>query len=175
MARRQHRHRRVVSMQLGGLECLSRQRRDQRLQQGARAAYPVRQRRALQRHALPGVDLALPIQRQMIGILGHQHVGEQAGARQAAGDRPRRGFALHDTIAARAHQLRPNVPDYSEARWHVLQHLRGVFTQPPHRAAAVRARADCLVNDLLARQMIGQRPPPRSGAAALRFACCAAC
>jgi hypothetical protein len=53
---------------------------NQRLQQGARAADPVRQCRALQFHALAGIDRALPIQQQVIGILGHQHRGEQAGA-----------------------------------------------------------------------------------------------
>jgi hypothetical protein len=35
----------------------------------SRAAYPVRQSRTVQVHALPLVDLRLPMQRQMIGTI----------------------------------------------------------------------------------------------------------
>ena len=50
---------------------------DQRLQQLAALADPVGERGAIQIDAFAGVDLALPVQRQVIGILGHQHMREQ--------------------------------------------------------------------------------------------------
>ncbi len=59
MARRQHRHRRVVGMQLAGREGLLRQGLIQRLQQRADASHPARQGRAIELYALAGVDLAL--------------------------------------------------------------------------------------------------------------------
>src|SRR6185437_13072215 len=49
---------------------------------------PVRQGRAVQLDALPGEDLALPVKRKMIAVLGDQEMGEQGGGRQALGDRP---------------------------------------------------------------------------------------
>jgi len=52
------------------------------------ATDPVRQGRAVQLDALPGEDLALPVKRKMIAVLGDQEMGEQGGGRQALGDRP---------------------------------------------------------------------------------------
>ncbi len=174
MARRQHRHGRVVGMQLARLQRLLRQRLDQRLQQGACAADPVRQGRALQLNAFTGVDRALPVQRQMIGILGHQDVGEQARACHTARDRPRRRFALHDPLAAGARQLGPNVPDHPEARGHILQHLRAVLAQAAQGTATSRAAAGGLVDDLLARQVVRQRPTCWPANNSILRSCCGA-
>jgi hypothetical protein len=52
----------------------------QRIQHPAGAADPVRHRRAVQVNALAGVDFALPVQGQMIGILGDKDVRQQARA-----------------------------------------------------------------------------------------------
>ncbi|MNG17751.1 hypothetical protein D3C84_1017620 [compost metagenome] len=49
---------------------------DQRPEQLAALADPVGQGRALQIHALTGVDLGLPIQRKVINEFGDQHMGQ---------------------------------------------------------------------------------------------------
>ncbi len=53
-------------------------------------ADPIRQaRRPVQIDALAGVNLGLAVQRQMVGIFGHQNLGDGGLARQAALDQPR--------------------------------------------------------------------------------------
>jgi hypothetical protein len=44
--------------------------------------------------ALPGVDLRLSVKRQVIGVLGDQHLGDQRLGRDAALDDPRRRRGL---------------------------------------------------------------------------------
>lgn len=59
-----------------------------------------RQHRAIQRDALPRVNLDLPVQRQMIGAFGHQNLGDGGLGRQPALDQPRRSRRLHDAVLA---------------------------------------------------------------------------
>ena len=69
---------------------------------------------------------------------------------------------LHDAFAARAGQLRSNLPDHFEARRHVLQHFRNVFAEMFQLSATVRAGG--LLRQILshfARQMLRQRPTRR--------------
>jgi hypothetical protein len=61
---------------------------------------PVRQRGAIQIDALPGVNLGLPVQRQMIGIFGHQHLRNRGLGRQSALDQPGWSRRLDDTVLA---------------------------------------------------------------------------
>jgi hypothetical protein len=63
----------------------------QRLQPPAGAADPVGKGRAVDLDALPGKDLALPVQRQMIAVFGDQDMGEKTGTGEALGDRTLRG------------------------------------------------------------------------------------
>ena len=56
------------------------QRRNQRIKQSRRTAYSIGQRRALQINALAGINAGLAVQWLMIGIFGHQHMSEKAGA-----------------------------------------------------------------------------------------------
>jgi hypothetical protein len=58
----------------------------QRTQIPGGVANPVRQRGTIQIDTLAGVDLGLPIQRQMIGIFGHQNLGDRGLCRQTALD-----------------------------------------------------------------------------------------
>jgi hypothetical protein len=62
--------------------------------------HPVRQGRTIELNALAGVDLRLPIERQVIGIFGHQNLGDSCFGRQSALDQPGRGRRLHDTVLA---------------------------------------------------------------------------
>jgi hypothetical protein len=51
----------------------------QRLQPPTGAADPVGKGRAVDLDALPGKDLALPVERQMIAVFGNQDMSEQGG------------------------------------------------------------------------------------------------
>jgi hypothetical protein len=62
-------------------------RRRQRFEQERRLADPVGQRRPFELDPGPDIDGALPVERGMVAILGHQDMGEEAGARPAALDR----------------------------------------------------------------------------------------
>src|SRR5262249_45069938 len=67
--RRQHWYRRVVGVQLVAVENVTPESFHQRRHQFARRSYPPGQGGAFQFHSLPSVDLRLPIQRQVIGVL----------------------------------------------------------------------------------------------------------
>ena len=58
----------------------------QRLQQRGRLADPVGQRGAVEVEAVALEDLALPVERQMVGLLAHQHMGQKARTMAAALD-----------------------------------------------------------------------------------------
>lgn len=62
--------------------------------------HPVRQRRTIQLNALAGVNLRLPIERQVIGIFGDKNLGDGGFGRQSALDQPGRGRRLHNTVLA---------------------------------------------------------------------------
>ena len=159
ISRRQHRNRRVVGVQLGRAQHVTPQRFHQRRKQLARAAHPVRQRRAFQLHSFPRVNFRLAIQRQVIAIFRDQHMRQQPRPRNAALDGTARRFGLHDPFAARAGQLRSHLPDHFESRRHVLQNFRNVFAQRFQRAAAVRTSFLLWrIFPHLARQVLGQRP-----------------
>jgi hypothetical protein len=85
VARLEHRHRRLVGVQHRSAEQCGLQRVDQRLQLDAAGAHPLRQRGARQAHPRPLEDRLLPVQRQMVGIFGHQHLGQQPGGGQPLG------------------------------------------------------------------------------------------
>jgi hypothetical protein len=74
------------------------QQAPQRLQPPARPPDPVAKRGAVELDPLPGEDLGLAVQRQMIGVLAHQHLRQQRLGRHPAGDRPLRGGSLHDCL-----------------------------------------------------------------------------
>lgn len=60
--------------QYGSAKCIY-----QRLQLHTGMAHPLSQRRARDRQAGTGEDLFLPVQRKVVGKLGHHHVSQQAG------------------------------------------------------------------------------------------------
>ena len=73
----------------------------------------------------------------MIGVLGDRHVRQQARPGESALDRPARRGRLHDCVAARARQLRPDVADHFELRRHNLENLGDILAQRTQRAAAL--------------------------------------
>ena len=135
----------------------------QGLQLGGRRADPLRQRRALDLHAGAREDLRLPIERQMIGVLRHDDVGDEPLGRQPALDQPRRRRRLDDAgdlvgaglLARAAGELRPPRHDHGELGRHLVEPLRHVLAD--HVQRAVAARADLalrLDHHLLVRQVV---------------------
>ena len=164
-ARREDRHRRVVGMQHGARQDMPGQGIEQRPQQRRRLADPVGQGRALQVDARAGVDPALPIQRQVVGVFGDQNVGEQARRGAAAADRQAWCRGLGHGLAAAAGELRPHVADDAKRPRHVVQHLGHVLAQVAESAAAGSAGLRLgTVPHHLARQRLRQRAPSRLAA-----------
>ena len=67
---RQHRHRRVVAVKTIGGQHMAADQFGERRQRGATRTDPVGQGRGVQLDALPGVNLALPVQRLVLAELG---------------------------------------------------------------------------------------------------------
>ena len=147
-------------MQLLGTHHVTSQRLYQGFQQPAASPDPFRHGRAIQLYSFARIDLRLPIQRQVVTIFRNQHMGQKSRARHPAHDRTARCFRLHDLVAARTGQLRPNVPDHFEMFRHPLQHFRDIFPERLQFTATVRA--SFLLRQNLARlprQMRRQRLP----------------
>ena len=84
----EHRNRRVVGVQLGGRQHVVAHGGYQGSQQLAGCADPAGQRGTVQVDAFAGVDVRLPVERLMIGILRDQHMGQQPRSGEPAVDGP---------------------------------------------------------------------------------------
>ena len=139
VARYQHRNRNIVAMQFLRAQHIALQRFHQRPQRSACAAHPVGHRRTIEFDAFACIDLRLPVERKVIGILRHQHMRQQPGAARPV-DRTIRRRLLHNARAAGATQLRPHHADDFEASRYVFQHLGDIFAQqaelPPQSGQA---------------------------------------
>ena len=121
---------------------------------------PVRQRGAIQIDAaLAGVDLRLPVQRQMVGIFGHQNLGDSGLGRQAALDQARRRQGLQDAVLATpAGIFGPPGNEHPELGWYDVQPLALVLADPVQLARAAGAGLVVDVDDdLNPRQVRRQR------------------
>ena len=89
----------------------------------------------------------LPIQRAVVGVLGHDHLGQQPRGRHAALDRARGGRQLDHPGAVRAGELGAHMPEDLEVAGDEIEQLGDVFAELAHRRPAVgtgaarRARA----------------------------------
>ncbi len=139
-AGREHRHRRIVGVDLAPSQDMLAQRINQRTEQRAGCAHPAGQCGALDLDALPRINLRLAIKRLVIAILRNQHMRQQRRPGQSALDGPRRGRSLdHHALAGRAGELGPHVANHLEALRDVLQLLAHVFAELLQRSAAIRA------------------------------------
>jgi hypothetical protein len=133
---------------------------DDRLQQPHRLADPVAQCRTVEIEPVPRINLALPMEWQMVAVLRHQQMCEhrRRGSTTRCRRRGRRG--LSDRIARLAGIFWPDMPDHLEAARHIVQHLGHVLTELRHASTAVRTGACAirfrLVDDLLPWQVVGQ-------------------
>jgi hypothetical protein len=159
----EHRRRRLVGEQLGG-----RLERDQhaiidRSQQPGGAADPIRQGGAIEIDALAGVDLGLPVQRQMIGVFGDENLRDGRIGRQSALDQPRRcGSLHHDLFAGPAAVFGTAHDKHAQLSGDDVQPFAHVLADPMQRMMAARTGVILDVDHHLdARQM------HRKGAAVL--------
>jgi hypothetical protein len=103
-------------------------------------ADPVGQRGSVQIDALPGVDLRLAVQRQVVGIFRHQDLGDGGFRRHAAFDQSRRREGLHDTIfATPATVFRAAGDEHPELGRHNVQPLAFVLADTVQLALAAGA------------------------------------
>lgn len=127
-------------------------------EQESRLADPIDKRRAIQVHALAGVDLRLAVERKMVGILRHQHMGDGRFGRDAALDEARRSLRLHhDVLAAPAGVFRSAHDDDAELGRHDVEALGAILAHDVQHSFAARATLVLDVDDLLdTRQVRGQ-------------------
>lgn len=62
---------------------------------------PIRQGGSVEIDALAALDLGLAIERKMVRVFAHQHMGDRGLGRHATRDQPRRRGRLDDPIRAR--------------------------------------------------------------------------
>ncbi|GAY21268.1 hypothetical protein SFOMI_1805 [Sphingobium fuliginis] len=124
-----------------------------------RPADPVSERRAIELDTLAGVDLRLPVQGKMIGILGDENLGDQRLGRNAALDDPRRCWRLQDRALARTAAVARTPGDKdAEGRGNDVAPLGDILADRVERAAAAGAGLVLDIDDLLdALEMCGQR------------------
>ncbi len=154
-ARVEHRQGRVVGEDPRRAHDVPVQQVPERLQPPARPADPVAQGRAVELDPVPGEDRRLAVERQEVGILGHQHVREQRLRGHPAGDRPLRRRGLHHRflagsagIAGSADHLHPVLGGDN------VEHLAHVLADQVQAAAAAGAALVLEVNQHLdARQV----------------------
>ena len=89
---------------------------------------------------MAGKDLRLAIERQMIAVLGHQHLSQQSLGRYAAGQRPLGCRRLHYGALATAAPI-TRTADHLDLvqRGNDVEHLGDVLADHMHRTAAAWA------------------------------------
>ena len=107
-AGREHLHRCVVRVDRLAAQDVPADRLGQRLQQRGALAHPAGQRRAVEVDALALEDLALAVERKMVGVLRDEDVGEKTRPRAPALDRARRQRRLGERFAAPTGEAGPH-------------------------------------------------------------------
>ena len=157
LARLEHLHRRFVGVQDAAGEYFGLQRIEQRLQPYAAGADPLRQGRAGNGQTGACKDGFLAEQRQMVGVLGHQHLGQQTRGGDAFVDHMGLDRCLSDGFALRARPLAADVALHREHARHIVEFLGHVFTDAFHRTATGAGGRLGLVADFASRQVGWQR------------------
>lgn len=139
----------------------------ERTQEPSGPSDPVSQHRTVERDALPGVDLGLAIERQMVRILPHDDVGDQGFSRQTTLDQTRRCRHLHHRAWASPASILGSADhqDPELGRDHI-QSLGHIFADGIQDAATAGAGLALDIDDgLNPRQALGQcaavDPAPR--------------
>ena len=120
-------------------------------------ADPVGECGAIEIDALPGPDLGLAIERQVVGIFGDENLCDGRLGRQAAFDEPRRSGSLHDNVLAGAAGV-SGTPhdDHAQPRRYDVQSFAHVFADTVQVVVAARTGVIHDVDDHLdARKVCG--------------------
>jgi hypothetical protein len=130
-----------------------------RSQQEGGAAHPVSKGRTIEIDALPGVDLGLAVERQVVGVFGDQHLSDGRLGRKAAFDQPRRCRRLnHDVLTRPTGVFGPPDHQNPELGRHDVETLGAIFADYMQRPTAARAAVIFDVDDHLdPRQVDRQR------------------
>jgi len=130
-----------------------------RPQQEGGAADPVGQGRAIERDALPRIDLSLPIQRQMIGVFGDENLRHRRLGRQPTLNQPRRRCRLHNSaLAGPTGIFGPTHNKHAELGRDDVESFADILANPMQCVAAAWAGMIVDVDHHLnARQMLRQR------------------
>jgi len=122
-------------------------------------ADPVCKGGTIQLDALPGIDLRLPVKRQVIGILGHQHLRDQRFGGDTAFDDPCGRRSLHDRALARAAAIARTAGDqHAEGGGDNIEAFGDILADLVERAAAAGTSLLLDIHDLLdPLKMGGQR------------------
>ena len=133
----EHRRHRLVDRDLAGGENDLAQPEHRRPELRRRIADPERQDRALDVDALRPQHLGLPIERQMPGVFGDQHVGDHRLGRQPALDQPLRRRRLHHRLRAGPAGIFGTMRhDHPELRRNDVEPLRCLLADHMHGRAA---------------------------------------
>jgi hypothetical protein len=100
--------------------------------------------------ALAGINLRLPVQGEMIGVLGDQDMRDQSLGRDAAFDNARRRRRLHDHALAGAAAITGTARhDNAEGSRHDIEPLCDILADDMESAAAASADRILDINNLL--------------------------
>lgn len=129
----------------------------QRAELGGSPPDPIRQGRAIELDALPGVDLALAVERQVVSVFADQDMGHQGLCRQPALDQPRGCWRLdHGAFTSAAAIFGSTGDDHLELGRDDVEPLGDVLADPVQgTATAGTGLVVGLDDDLFARQMPG--------------------
>ena len=125
-------------------------------QSHAAGAHPLRHARARDVHARARINLGLPVQRQVIVVLGDDHLREQARRGNALVDDLRRQRCGLNGLAAGTRIFASDVAQHEELGRHAVELLAHVLANALQRLAAGAALAIHLVVNLGALQAGGQ-------------------
>jgi hypothetical protein len=163
LAGHEHRHRRIVGVELGGLQSFLADAADDGVEQMRGLARPPGEGGAIDVDALRRHHLCLAIEGQMMIELVHDDMGERGKASLAACDRLHRRRCLDDPVAGAAAILGPHGADHAPLDRGNVQLLVAVVAQRTQRAAAIGTGAATglgLDPPFSARQMIGHLLDP---------------
>lgn len=105
----------------------------------------------------PPEDAFLPVQRQMITVLGNQHLREQPGGRDTLVDHVRRNRRLDQRFARLAGPLAADMPLNREHARRIVQLLANILADTHALATAGAGMFRRFVMDVGARQLRWQR------------------
>jgi hypothetical protein len=120
--------------------------------------HPVSQGGAVEPETLTGVDLRLPVEREVIGVFGDEDLRDRAVGGQPALDQPRRRGGLHDPIlTGAAGVLRAADDQHPDLGRHDVEALGHVLADAVQGAGAARARRALDIHKGLNPRQVGRQ------------------